>query len=56
MIKIKKSIALFAVKIETLRTLEYHLFLKKGEFLLSFAVNLSRKMKRYLKKKNQSRY
>ena len=30
MIKIKKSIALFAVKIDILRTLEYHIFLKKG--------------------------
>ena len=54
-LKLKKSIVLFVLNIEKLKTLKYHAFLKKHCFLL-FAESVEVKMKGYLKKKNQLKY
>ena len=51
----KKSIILFVVSIENLKTLKYHIFLKKQFFLLVM-VSVAVKMKRYLKMKNRLKY
>ena len=51
----EKSIALFVVSKENLKTLKYHTFAKKRLFFLLFAVSLRMKMKKHLKK-NQLRY
>ena len=47
---------LFVVSIENLKTLKYHTFLKKHFFFLLLEVSVRMKMKKYLKRKNQSRY
>ena len=52
--KMEKSIALFVVSIENLKTLK-NTFAKKRLFFLLFAVSLRMKMKKHLKK-NQLRY
>ena len=52
----KKCIALFAVYIETIKTLKYHTFLKKHKSFLLFAVSAREMMKKCLKKKNRLRY
>ena len=54
-LKLKKSIVLFVLNIEKLKTLKYHAFLKKHCFLL-FVESVEVKMKGYLKKKNQLKY
>ena len=51
----KKSVVLFMVSVENLKTLKNHRFLKKQFFLL-FAVSAKIKMKKYLKNKDQFRY
>ena len=52
----KKSIALFVVSIENLKTLKYHTFPEESYFFLLFAVSVRMKMKKNLKNKNQLRY
>ena len=51
----KNHVALFVVSIENLKNLKYQTSTKKQFFLL-FAVNVKTKVRKYLKKKNQSRY
>ena len=48
--------ALFAVSIENLKTLNYHSYSKNYQFFLLFSVTAAMKMKKCLKKKNQLRY
>ena len=52
----KKSIVLFMVNIETLKSLKYHTYLKKHYFFPLFPVIVKRKIKKYFKKKNQLRH
>ena len=52
----KKSIVLFMVNIETLKSLKYHTYLKKHYFFPLFPVIVKRKIKKYLKKKQQLRH
>ena len=50
-IKMKKSIALFAVNVGNLKTLKHNTFLKKLYSFLVFAVSVRITMKRYSKKR-----
>ena len=52
---ISKSVVIFLVSTENLKTLKYHTFSKKQLFQL-FAVGVEMKMKKCLEKKNQLRY
>ena len=52
--KMGKSIALFVVSIENLKTLKYHTFAKKHSFFLLFAVSLRMKMKNIKFEKEES--
>ena len=54
--KIKKLYWVICGKYRNLKNLKYHTSQKKRQFFLLFAVSARMKMKKYLKKKNQSKY
>ena len=47
---------MFAINIENLQTLKYHIFLEKHKLFLLFTVSVVMNIKKYLKKKNQLKY
>ena len=48
-----KCIIMFAVNIENLKKLKYHIFLEKHEVFIFFTPSVIMNMKKYLKKSNQ---
>ena len=47
---------MFAINIEHLKTLKYHIYLKKHDVFTLFAVSVVMNIKKYLNKKNQLKY
>ena len=47
---------MFAINIENLKTLRYHIFFKKHQIFLLFTVSAVMNIKKYLKMKNQLKY
>ena len=47
---------MFAINVENLKTLKYHILLKKHHIFLLFTVILIMNIKIYLKKKNELKY
>ena len=54
--KYERNIVLSAKNITNLKSLKYHLFKIKHDFVLVFVTSVEVKMKKYLGKKNQLKY